>query len=213
MDLAFILEQAQRNTMHRSIPPSLIKEPARAIQMLKIILISFRAPKFHVCDFEIAPEMTRAVPIRFHIVFRPPLTIDYPLLRVVLVHVFRMCGEEFFRLGPQGGNAVRRIVEVDGEAVGLVVVLHPAENVIVDFAEEVDFGLDTPVVADVFESGVFVEHAAVPAAHLVVRYHGAVLDFLLFEHLCGFVEEIAVDPVGNGPVFFWYYLYECSCLA
>ena len=213
MDLAFILEQPQRNTMHGSISPSLIKEPPRAIQMLEVIFISFRPPKFHVCDFEITPEMTRAVPIRFHIVFRPPLTVDYPLLRVVLMHVFGMCGEEFFRLRPQGGNAVRRIVEVDGEAVGLIVVLHPAENVIVDFAEEVYFGLDSPVVANVFESGVFVEHAAVPAAHLVVGYHGAVLDFLLFEHLCGFVEEIAVNPVGNGPVFFWYYLYECSCLA
>ena len=86
------------------------------------------------------------------------------------MHVFGMCGDEFLRLGPQGGNALRRIVEVDGEAVGLVVVLHPAENVVVDFTEEVDFGLDSPVVADVFESGVFVEHAAVPAAHLVVGY-------------------------------------------
>ena len=213
MDLAFILEQPQRNTMHRSISPPLIKEPSRAIQMLEIVLISFRPPKFHVCDLEITPEMTRAIPIRFHVVFRPPLTIDHPLLRVVLVHVFGMCGDEFFRLGPQGGNAIRRIVEVDGEAVGLVVVLHPAENVIIDFTKEVDFGLDTPVVADVFKSGVFVEHAAVPAAHLVVGYQGPVLDFLLFEHLCGFVEEIAVDPVGDGPVFFWYYLCGCSRLA
>ena len=86
------------------------------------------------------------------------------------MHVFRVCGDEFLRLGPQGGYALRRIVKVDGEAVGLVVVLHPAENVVIDFAEEVDFGLDSPVVADVFESGVFVEHAAVPAAHLVVGY-------------------------------------------
>lgn len=213
MDLAFILEQPQRNTMHWSIPPSLVKEPSRAIQMLEIILISFRSPKFHICDFEITPEMTRAVPICFHIVFRPPLTIDHPLLRVILMHIFRMCGDEPFRLRPQGGNALRRIVEVDGEAVGLIVVLHPAENVIVDFTEEVDFGLDPPVVADVFESRVFVEHAAVPAAHLVVGYQGAVLDFLLFEHLCGFIEEIAVDPVGDGPVFFWYYLCECLRLA
>ena len=170
MDLIFILEQPQRNTMHRSISPPFVKEPPRAIQMLEIILISFRAPKFHVCDFEITPEMTRAVPVCFHVVFRAPLTIDDPFFRVVLMHVFGMCGDEFLRLGPQGGNALRRVVEVDGEAVGLVVVLHPAENVVVDFTEEVDFGLDSPVVADVFESGVFVEHAAVPAAHLVVGY-------------------------------------------
>ena len=86
------------------------------------------------------------------------------------MHVFRMCGDEFLRLRPQGRNAIRRIVEVDGEAVSFIMVLHPTENVIVDVAEEMDFGLDAPVVADVFESGVFVEHAAVPAAHLVVGY-------------------------------------------
>lgn len=157
--------------------------------------------------------MTCAVSVCLHIVFRPSLTVDYPLLRVVLMHVLRMCRDKFLRLRPQGGNALWRIVEVYGEAVGLIVVLHPAEYVIVDIAEEVDFGLDAPVVADVFEGGVFVEHAAVPAAHLVVGYQGPVLDFLLFEHLCGFVEEIAVDPVGDGPVFFWDYLYECSRLA
>ena len=47
-----------------------------------------------------------------------------------------------------------------------------------------------------------VEEAAVPAAHLVVGYHGAVLDVLLFEHAGGFVEEVAVDPGGDRPVFF-----------
>ena len=206
MDLAFIFEQSQSNTMHWSITPSLIKEPSRAIQMLEIVFISFRSPKLHVCDFEITPEMARAVSIRFHIVFRPPLTIDHPLLRIILMHIFRMRGNEFLRLRPQCRNTLRRIIEVDSEAVGLIVVLHPAEDIIVDVAEEMDFGLDAPVVADVFESGVFVEHSAVPAAHLVVGYEGAVLDFLLFEHLCGFIEEVAVDPVGDGPVFFWYYL-------
>ena len=181
--------------------------------MLEIVFIGFRSPELHICDFEITPEMARAVSIRFHIVFRPPFTIHHPLLRIILMHIFRMRGNEFLRLRPQRGNALRRIIEVDSEAVGLIVVLHPAENVVVDVAEEVHFGLDAPVVANVFESGVFVEHAAVPATHLVVGYEGAVLDFLLFEHLGRFVEEVAVDPVGDGPVFFWYYLCEGSGLA
>ncbi len=40
----------------------------------------------------------------------------------------------------------------------------------------------------------FVEEAAVPATHLVVGDHVAVLDFLLFEELGGFLEEVVVDP-------------------
>ena len=138
--------------------------------MLEIIFIRFRSPKLHICDFKIAPEMAGAVSVRFHVMFRPPLTINHPLLRTILMHIFRMRSDEFLRLRPQGGNAVWRIIEIDSEAVGLVVVLHPAENIVIDVAEEVDFGLDAPVVADVFEGGMFVEHAAVPAAHLVVRY-------------------------------------------
>ena len=63
---------------------------------------------------------------------------------------------------------MRGVVEVDGEAVGFVVVGHVAEDVVVDVAEEMDFGFDAPVVSCVFEGGVVVEEAAVPAAHLVV---------------------------------------------
>ena len=92
-------------------------------------------------------------------------------------------------------------------------VMHPAEDVVVDVAEEMDFGFDAPVVTDVFEGGVFVEHAAVPAAHLVVGYHGPVLDFLLLEHFGRFVEEVAVYPVGDCPVFFWYYFCRWRSLV
>ena len=78
--------------------------------------------------------------------------------------------EEFERLEPEGGYALGGVVEVDVEAVGLVVVGHVAENVIVDVAEELDLGLHTPVVFGVRERWVVVEHARVPAAHLVVGF-------------------------------------------
>ena len=71
---------------------------------------------------------------------------------------------------------------------------HVAEDVVVDVAEEVDFGLDAPVVAGGGEGGVFVEHAAVPAAHLVVGGEVGVLHFLLFEDVGGFFEEVGVYP-------------------
>lgn len=110
---------------------------------------------------------------------------------------------EPLRLGPQGWDRLGRIVEVDGEAVGLVVVLHVAEDIIIDVAEEVDVGLDAPVVAGTEEGGVVVKKAAVPAAHLVVGVQIAVLYVLFFENFGGLFEEVVVDPGGNGPVFFW----------
>lgn len=83
-------------------------------------------------------------------------------------------------------------------------VLHVPENIVVDVAEEVHFGLDAPVIADVFQGRMSVEHSGVPAAHLVVGDFVAVLDLLFGENLGGFLEKVVVDPVGDGPVVFGY---------
>jgi len=109
---------------------------------------------------------------------------------------------EPLRLGPQRWYGLGCIVKVDGKAVGFVAVLHIAENVVVDVAEEVDVGLDAPVVAGIEEGWVVVEEAAVPAAHLVVGVQVTVLYVLFFEDFGGFFEEVVVDPGGDGPVFF-----------
>ena len=183
MDLTLVLKQPQCDTMDRRVPPPFIKETTRSIQVLEIVFIRFGAPKLHVPNLEIAPKMTRAVPVRFYIVFRPPLTIHDPLLRIILVQVFWMCCHEFFGLWPQGRYGLRCIVKVDGEPVGLIVVTHPAKNVVINVAEKVYLWLDTPVVADILKGGVFIEHATIPAAHLMIRHHGTILNLLLFKHL------------------------------
>ncbi len=114
---------------------------------------------------------------------------------------------EFLGLRPQRWYTLGRVVKVYSEAVGLVVVLHPAEYIVVYVAEEMYLWLNAPVVANVFEGRVFVEHAAVPSAHLMVRYEGTVLDILFLQHFGGLIEEVAVDPVGNCPMLFGDNLY------
>ncbi len=165
-----ILKQPQRYRMHRRIPPSLIKEPPSAIQMVEIVLIHLTPPKVHIRDLEIAPEMTRRVSVRFLVVSRPPLFVLEPRSGVdgAVFDVIRVGLDELEGFGPEGGDGLGGVVEVDGEAVGFVVVLHVAEDVVVDVAKEMDFGFDSPVVAYVLEGGVVVEKTAVPAAHLVV---------------------------------------------
>lgn len=65
-------------------------------------------------------------------------------------------------------------------------VLHVAEDIIIDVAEEMHFGLYPPVVAYIFEGRVAVEETAVPATHLVVGDHGAVLSAFFGEHAAAF---------------------------
>jgi hypothetical protein len=201
MNLGLILKQPQRNRMHRRISPPLIKEPARPIQMIKIILIRPPPPKRQLCNLKIAPKMARAVPMGLFIMPRPRLTIDEPLHRVVGVQVLWVRGEELDGLGPERGDRFRRIVQVDVEAVGFVVVLHVAEDVVVDVAEELDLGLDAPVVEGVLEGGVVVEEAAVPAAHLVVGFFAGVLHVVFAEDFGAFFVEVVGDPGWGGPVF------------
>lgn len=170
--------------------------------MVEIVLIRLAPPKLHIRNLEITPEMARAIPIRIRIMQRPPRLIRHPIQRIIPMQILRVLREEFLRFGPQRGDGFGVVVEVDGEAVGLVVVVHVPEDVVVDVAEEMDLGLHAPVVAGVGQRGVFVEHAAVPAAHLVVGDEVGVLDALLFEHDGGFFEEGEVDPGGDVPVFF-----------
>lgn len=157
MDFARVLEQSQRDRVHGSISPSLIKEPSCAIQMLEILLVCFAPPEFHVGNLEIAPEVARRVALGLHVMLRPPNAVLQPLARIVLTLVFRVRGQEFERLGPEIGYALGGIIQVDGEAVRFVAIGHVAEHVVVHVAEEVDLGLHAPVIARVGQGRVTIE--------------------------------------------------------
>ena len=88
VDLARILEQPQRNTVHRSITPSLIEESTSAVQMIEVILIRLAAVEIQIPNLEVAPEVASAVSIRFDIMLRPPDAVGQPVHRVVLMQVF-----------------------------------------------------------------------------------------------------------------------------
>lgn len=84
------------------------------------------------------------------------------------MEVFRMLRDEFGCFGPQRRNRFWGVVKVDREAIGLIMIMHESEYIVIDIAEEVNFGFNSPVVLGVGQSWVFVKETAVPAAHLVV---------------------------------------------
>ena len=203
MNLIPILKQPQRNTMHRRIPPSFIKEPSSAVQMLEIRRVRLAPPERQTANLKVTPEMTRAVAMRGGGVRGTVRAVGDPAegvvgVEILLSHAGRC--EEALCFRPERGDGEGRVVEVYGEAVGLITVGHIAEDVIVDVAEEVDVGLDAPVEIHVGEGGVVREEARIPAAHLVVGYLVGVLNAVFGEDGCGFGEERWVDPRGCGPV-------------
>lgn len=196
--------------MNGSVAPSLVEETACPIQVVEVLLVRPASPKLHVANLKVRPEMTRRISVGLEVVLGPSRAVCHPVHRVVRMQVLVVVGDELGGLGPQGRNALRAVVQVDGEAVCLVVVLHPGEDVIIDIAEEADVGLDAPIVAGVEQGGMLVEQTTVPTAHLVVGLLAHVLHVLLREHGDGFLVDVFVDPAGDGPVFLRYDLYRTA---
>lgn len=200
MNLALVLEQTKRDTVDGCVTPSLIEETTSAVQVIEVVLVDLATPKVHVGNLKVAPEVASRVTLGLLIVTGAALLISHPLESIVLVQVVGVLRNELAGLGPQGGNRLGRIVEVDCEAICLVVVLHIAEHIVVDVAEEVNFRLDAPIELGVLEGRVLVKETAVPSAHLVIRQLVGVLDVVFLEDLHGLGVEIVVDPRRLVPV-------------
>lgn len=57
--LGLVLEQAQRNTMHRRVTPALVEEATRAVEMIEVVAELFAAPEAKVTNLKVGPEVTR----------------------------------------------------------------------------------------------------------------------------------------------------------
>ena len=199
--------------MNGSIAPALVEETSSTIQVLEVVVILLATEEVQVSNLEVGPEMAGRISVGNLVVLRTDHIIRNPIHHVVLAQITRIRGKELLGLGPEGLDGLRRIIQVDSKAVGLVVILHIAEYVIIDTAEEFDLGLNAPIVAILFEGGVLVEHAAVPTAHLVVGDLVGILNVFLQENLSRLLEKRIVNPLGYIPVFLRYQLCGAHTLA
>lgn len=200
MNLARVLKETQGNTVNGRVTPTLVEEATGAVQVVEIILVRLAAPKVHIANLKVAPKVTCRITIGILGMVGTAGLVRQPVHGAVLVHILGVLGQELFGFGPQSRDGGRGVIQVDGEAVRLVAVVHVAENVIVDIAEEVNVGLDAPVVLCVGQGRVLVEHAAVPPAHLVIRDLVGILNLLFFEDLDRFVVQVLVNPRWHFPV-------------
>lgn len=179
MDFALVLKETEGDAVHWRVAPSLIEEAARTIEVLEVVLIRLRAPEVHVADLKIAPEMAGGKALSAGIVTRSPFIVLDPFLRAVVMDVLWMFGQELLRLRPDRRHCLWKIVQIDGEAVCFVVVVHVPKNVVIHIAEEMYVWLDSPIVANIFQRRMSVEKSRVPTTHLMVRHLRSVLDLVL----------------------------------
>lgn len=154
--------------MNGCIAPSFIEETALPVQVVKVVFVFLAPEKLHVANLKIRPEVTGGVSVCLLRVVRSPRAVCQPLQHVIFRQVLGMCSEEFLGGGPESRNARGSVKEINRETIGQVAVFHVPEHVVVDVAEELNLGFDTPIIAVFLECRVSIEHAAVPAAHLMV---------------------------------------------
>ena len=157
MNPARVFKKTQCDAVYGGVTPTLVEKATGAIQVVEIVLVGLTSPKVHVSNLEVAPEVTGRVAVCLPSVIRPSDVVSQPVHGVVLMDVLGVLGYELEGLGPESRNRFGGVVEVDGKAIGLVVVLHEAEDVVIDIAEKVNLGLDTPIVLHIGEGGMFVK--------------------------------------------------------
>lgn len=202
VDFVCVFEQAKCDRMDGCVAPSLIEEASRSIEMIEVVFVHLGAPEVHIPDLEIRPEVACRVAICLLEILAALLVVLQPFDRAVRVRNVIVIGDELLCLGPETCDALGVVVQIDREAVSLVVVFHPPEDVVINVAEKVDVRLNSPVPPDILQCWVLVEHAAVPSAHLVVGSPAHVLHALLFEDLDGLLVQVFIDPAWGFPMLF-----------
>jgi len=108
---------------------------------------------------------------------------------------------ELLGASPEGGNGINVFVQRKNETVLLVVLVHDAERIVVNVAEELDGGLNTPVVFVVHHELLSEEETGLESAHVTVADGVTVDDLALMHILTDLAGLLLVNPLREGPVF------------
>lgn len=107
---------------------------------------------------------------------------------------------ELLGASPEGRNGVDVLVKRENETVLLVVLMHDTERVVVDVAEELDGGLNTPVVLIVHHEFLSEEETRLESTHVTVA-DGITIDNLSLVHiLTDLAGLLLVNPLRERPV-------------
>ncbi|TKW55601.1 hypothetical protein CTA1_12336 [Colletotrichum tanaceti] len=119
---------------------------------------------------------------------------------IALCNVLGVVLHELLGAVPERWDSLDVLVQAQDEAVLLVVLLHEAEGIIVNIAEELDGGLDAPVVVVVQHGFLLEEEARLEATHVAVAHRVAVDDLALGHVLANLAGLFLVNPLGERPM-------------
>ena len=205
----FLLEKkTSSNRVDRSITPSLVEETAVLVKRLEEIEVRLAAEPGQATNLKVGPlenvsfRSSKYLKLTYEmalvVVFTAIVTEEAH--RVALSNVLGVVLHELLGASPESGNGVDVLVERKNETVLLVVLVHDAERIVVNVAEELDGRLNTPVVFVVHHELLSEEETGLESAHVTVADRVTVDDLALMHILTDLAGLLLVNPLGEGPV-------------
>lgn len=208
VNLLLLEEKTSSDRVDGSITPSLIKETTILIKRLEEIEVRLAAePRqatnlkvgpLAMISFESAKYMSETYEMALVVVLAAIITEEAH--GVTLGDMLGVVLHELLGAGPEGRNGIDVLVEGENETVLLVVLVHDAERIVVNIAEELDGGLNTPVVFVVHHELLSEEETGLESAHVTVADRVTVDDLALMHILANLLSLLLVNPLGERPV-------------
>jgi len=174
VDLVFGQQETGGDRVDGSVTPSFVEETAVLVKGFEVVDVRLGSEPVEVTNFEVRPEMA--------VVIGVASIITQEAHGVALGNVLRVVLDELLGAVPKSRDGLDVLVQAQDEAVLLVILLHEAEGIVVNIAEELDRGLDTPVVVIAGEQRRSEEVSRVEATHIPV-WDRMTIDNFLPNHL------------------------------
>jgi hypothetical protein len=187
VNLLLLKEKTSSDRMDRSITPSLVEETTVLVKRLEEIEVRLASEPGQATNLKVGPEMALVVVLTTVITEETHRVVGRDMLGVVL--------HELLGASPEGRNGVDVLVKRENKTVLLVVLVHDTEGVVVDVAEELDGGLNTPVVFVVHHELLSEEETGLESAHVTVADGVTVDDLALMHILTDLAGLLLVNPL------------------
>ena len=129
--LALRHEHGNTQSMYWCISKSFVVKASSSIQPVKVSFIRLTAKEVKVSNFEVREELA--------VVVIPTIVgVQQPVQVGIRMYQLRMRVDERAGARPEGGERASVVEDIHVETVLHVIIVHKAEHVVVDIAEEVD---------------------------------------------------------------------------
>lgn len=192
MYLFFAEKQTSGNGMHRRISPSLVKESASLIKMLKELFVFVRAEKGKRSNFKIGPKVAVIV-----LAFWGDNKTQIILF---LVDQFSIFSHKWSHRFPERRNRFSHFSQSNRETVFFSCLFKKHKRIVINVASELHTRLNSPIILVFQWQWMFVKESRIKSAHEAIRFQSPIDNLRCLIFLPHLSRPSLVNPDGIAPM-------------